>query len=168
MRVQRLFVITICLFIFPVVSSAQIRNQKVDIGKALKPSKVNNIVSLLGLDPQKFSMNHSYSLSFGSMGGHGYNSGLYLNRMTYQFSEPLTLYFQVGVQHHPLGNKVGNTTLQNQMFVSGAGLQYKPFDNFSMHFEYSQTPASMSYGSPFRAPISRNRAWLDQEINTED
>ena len=156
-----LYIIVVAILCAPPVAFGQLRHQKVNLAQALRPGKAKDIVSLLGLDPNKFSMSHSYSLTVGSG---GYSSGLYLNTMQYRFSNPLTLYLQLGIQHHPFGNKFGNTTQQNQMFISGAGLRYKPSENFGLYLEYSNAPASAYYQQyPFRDPISRNRSWFDRD-----
>jgi len=147
----------------PVLASAQFKNQ-VKVGEALKSNKVTSIVSLLGLNPDRFTMSQSYSMSFGSIGGQGYNSGLYLNTMMYKISTQLTAHVQIGVSHHPFGNEFGNTTLKDQMFISGAGFEYKPSDKFGLSLEFSQRPLSTYYhNSPYSDPISRNRKWFDRE-----
>ncbi len=161
MRMKKLAIVAVCLFSYPLLASAQLRNQPVDVAKALKSASPKNIVSILGLDAKKFSMNHSFSLGFSSLGG---GSALYLNTMQYRFSNPLTLFLQVGIQSRALGGRSIYGAQDSQMFVSGAGLSYKPSDNFGLYFEYSQSPAASTYNrSPFSDPISRNRAWFEHE-----
>ena len=167
MRPKLLLRITIFFMLVPAIGSAQLRDQKVDMAQSLKPSKVDDIVSLLGLKPEKFSMSHSYSVAFSSIGGRAYNSGLYLNTMRYNVSDPLTLYFQLGIQHQPFGNQIGDPSMNNQVFVSGAGVNFQPNDKFSLQLEFSQSPSSAYWhSSPFRDPISRNRKWFEREEET--
>ena len=161
MRMKKLAIVAVCLFSFPLVASAQLRDQPVDVAKALKSASPKNIISLLGLDAQKFSMNHSFSLGFSSLGG---GSALYLNTMQYRFSNPLTLFLQVGIQSRSLGGRSMYGSQRGQMFVSGAGLSYKPSDNFGLYFESSQAQAASTHTrSPFSDPLSRNRAGFEHE-----
>lgn len=139
-------------------SHAQLKKDtNVKMSQALTHSnKLQSLVGLLGLDPTKFSMSHSYSMMFSSVGGHSFSQGLYLNTMKYQFSDPLSMFVQVGFSHQPFGN-LGNDNLQtrNQLFLSGAGLEYKPSENFKLQFQFSQTPGSL-YPSRYRLnPFNR-------------
>jgi hypothetical protein len=141
------------LALLPTLVFAQLkRDATVDVAKALTQpaSKIQGIVGLLGLDPTRFSMSQSYSLSFTTGGGHSYNQGLYLNTMRYQLADPLSMYLQLGFVHQPLGN-LGQNSLQQQseFFVSGAGLEYKPSDNLKFQFEFSQRPSSYSPYYPY-------------------
>lgn len=141
-----LVVIAICICSLPVLAFSQVKKQdNVNVAKALTtPGQTQGIFSFLGLDPNRFSMHHSYTLSFGSIGGHGVSQGLYLNTMTYQLSDPITMYLQVGLLNQPFGGLNGNDGLNNELFISGAGFEYKPSKNFQVQFEYSQTPGSLS------------------------
>ncbi len=120
-----------------------------NISKALtKPSGVKGLVGLIGLDPSKFSMQHSYTLSFATAGGQTFNQGLYLNTMQYRISNPLTTYLQIGFLHRPFGNFGQNQFNKGQFFISGAGLKYQPSENFRLQVEFSQRPGSYYY-SPY-------------------
>lgn len=135
--------------LFPVLIFGQMKQDtKVNMSKALtQPTKIQSIVGLLGLDPNRFSMSHSYSLSVGSFGGNSYNQGLYLNTMRYQISNPLSAFVQLGFSHQPFRQQNSQFGQQDQFFVSGAGLKYKPSENFQVQFEFSQRPNS--YYSPY-------------------
>jgi len=144
------------------------KDANANIANALATPGVNNIVGLLGLNPNKFSMSHSYSLSFGSLGGDNYNMGLYLNTMKYQLADPLTFHLQLGVQHAPFKNQVGYGP-ESQVFVSRAGMEYKPSDNLKLQIEFSQRPGSYYLQrSPFLDPITRNRSWFDKEDEEQE
>jgi hypothetical protein len=145
----------ILLLLFPVLAFAQLKQDaQVDMAKALTQptTKIQGLVGLLGLDPAKFSMSQSYSLSFVTGGGHTYNQGLYLNTMRYQFSNPLSMYLQLGFVHQPFGN-LGEENLKqgSDVFVSGAGLEYKPSENFKLQLEFSQQPRSYYPYYPYRS-----------------
>ncbi len=113
-------------------------------------------VGLLGLDPSRLTMTHSYQMSFTSIGGQGFTQGLYLNTLMYQFASPLTLAVQWGIAHQPFSSLGGASLLNNGPFLSGAELRYQPAKNFSIQLEYSQYPGGYYYG-PYR------RSLLDQD-----
>ena len=133
--------IVLLTLLLPTILFAQLKQDgKINMAQALiKPTKIQSIFGSIGLDPNKFSMSHSYSLSFATSGGQSFNQGLYLNTMKYQFSEPLTVYMQVAFQHQPFG-KFGNTRLNvgNNLFISSSGVEYNPSDKFQLRFEFNQ------------------------------
>ena len=98
-------------------------------------------------------MTQSYSLSYLSSGNRSSNVGLYLNTMTYQFSDPLLMQLRVGYMHQPFGN--GSRPLLSQesgsVFIQGANIQYRPTDKMLISFEYNSTPSMML------SPYSWNR-----------
>jgi hypothetical protein len=103
------------------------------------------------LDPSRFSMRQSYSMSYVTNGSQGDMTGLYLNRMQYNFSIPLTLQVDVGYFHKPLalaGEQPAMPGAQNQtLTVPRVGLIYQPSENLFMSFEYFNVPAG--YGNAF-------------------
>jgi len=108
------------------------------------------LVGLIGLDPSRFSMQHSYSLGYTSFGGHGFSQGVYLNTMSYRLSDPLQVSLQWGMINQPFG---GASLYKNGFFLSNASVEYKPNRNFSIGVQYNQIPASavgLSYrGYPY-------------------
>jgi len=153
------------LLIVPTFAFAQLKEDtKVDMATALtRPNKIQGLVGLIGLDPNKFSMSHSYSLSFVTGGGHSFNQGLYLNTMSYRLFNPLTMYLQLGFAHQPFG-QLGEKNLSggNQFFVSGAGLEYQPSENFKLQLEFRQQPYSFYnpyyYNTRYRSNFSSDSA----------
>ena len=113
-----------------------------------KPSElVQKPTGLLNsfLNADRFSMNHSYSLSFMSSGGHSTNLGIYLNTMTYQISDPLMMQLRVGYLHQPFGgmNSI-RPSVNNTFFVQGAQILYHPSKNLRVSLEYESIPSMMS------------------------
>ncbi|MFQ5602270.1 MAG: hypothetical protein ACE5HS_03270 [bacterium] len=159
--------IIVCFALLAMMVSAQAfaqlkKDTKINMSQALtQPTKVQTIIGLIGLDPNKFSMSHSYSLMFTSFGGQSYNQGLYLNTMKYQLSNPISMYLQFGFAHQPLGNWGQNSLQQNQFFISGAGLEYKPSDKFKMQIEFSQYPRS-NYSS-YNNRLYHRTDWFKKE-----
>lgn len=92
------------------------------------------------IDPNKFSMSQSYSLSFMSSGRQSTNVGLYLNTMNYQISDPLLMQVRVGYMHQPLGGMSSQTSQNGNVFLQRAMLQYKPTDSMTFTVDYQQIP----------------------------
>lgn len=103
------------------------------------------------IDPSKFEMQQSYSLSFMSDGRRSGNLGLYLNTLNYQFSDPLMMQIRVGVMHQPLGGNQMVSEKNGQVFLQRAMLRYQPMDNMSVTLDYQ------SYPSPMMSPYYWNR-----------
>lgn len=101
------------------------------------------------LDPSRFSMHQSYSMSFISSGNSSDMTGLYLNRLQYDFKVPVTLQVDIGFFHKPMALAGNSETLPGQknslLTIPRVGLIYQPSKNFAMSFEYVNQPAG--YGS---------------------
>ncbi|MGB2869339.1 MAG: hypothetical protein WBD36_12870 [Bacteroidota bacterium] len=105
-------------------------------------------------DPSKFSMHHSYSLSYSTFGGQSMSLGVYTNSMFYQFSDPLSVQFDVSLMHSPF-NSFGDQFSKNLsgIYLSRAELNYRPSENMLFQIQYRQLPAMYwmnmnPYGSP--------------------
>lgn len=113
----------------------------------LAQQAAKTVTGILGLDPSRFSMQHSYQMSYMTAGGNGYSQGLYLNTMSYEFDIPLTLSLQLGYAHQPFqGMNNSSPLFQNGMFVSNASLRYQPSDRTTIHLQFSQRPYQSRYG----------------------
>ena len=95
------------------------------------------------LDPTKFSMSHSYSISLFSMGKQSLSQGLYLNTINYRFSNPLLFQVRVGFLHQPFGGQGQSGNLNGQIFVQRAMLRYKPSEKMSITIDYQAYPSTM-------------------------
>ncbi len=110
--------------------------------------------SFLGLfDPARFSMRHSYSFSYMLMSGRNMGVGMYTNSMFYKVSDPLDVRVDVSFIHSPF-NSLGRQLQDNlnKIFINRAEVNYRPFDNMLIQFQYRQLPYSVygGYYSPYR------------------
>jgi len=96
------------------------------------------------LNPSKFSMSHSYTMSYSSSGGKGTMMGLYMNSMNYRFSQPLSVTVHVGYLHQPFGKADSRLRTSNSAVLSGLELTYRPSQNFFLKIEYGTTPFGYS------------------------
>jgi hypothetical protein len=137
--------------------------QEFDRGTLMAPEyrPAGSVSGFSFLNPNRFSMQQSYSVNFAS-GSYGSSSaGLYLNTLSYKLADPLTLSADVGF-HTPLystgafsrGAGSRNSGLQDPRLGSSiilphVGLEYKPSKNtsFSLHL-FNGQDAYKAYGSP--------------------
>ncbi len=96
------------------------------------------------LDPSKFHMSQSYSLSFFSYGKAMLNQGLYLNTISYRFSNPLWMQVQIGYLHQPFGQSAGVMSSNGKLFLHRASVVYTPSDKFTVVFDYQSMPVLFS------------------------
>lgn len=124
------------------------------IGQPSLPGLTGQAGGFSLLNPSRFSMRQSYTMSYVTDGRQGDMTGLYLSRMRYDFDMPLSLLVDVGLFHKPLaltGREDPRPGVKSALLtVPHAALVYQPSDKFRMALEYYQSPAG--YGaaaSPF-------------------
>jgi hypothetical protein len=159
--------LVLLLVCVPLVASAQLKSQEngLDMRKLLQFG-VNpiGVFSNSFLDPDKFHMSQSYSFGVSSFGGSSMNQAMYLNTMSYQISNPLSVSLQWGyMMNQSMGggeNKAfgfnNGLPFNNGFFISGAQLRYTPSENTELRIEFRQMPYNpysynpySNYGSPF-------------------
>ena len=102
------------------------------------------------LDPSRFSMSQSYSMSYVSGSGYSGSVGLYMNTITYRISDPLTLQVGLGYLHEPLGflNKSGGEAGRNTgRFLPNARLDYRPSEKFHLMVDFRTVPVLWDNGA---------------------
>ena len=117
------------------------------------------------LDPSRFKMHQSYSVSYISGSGQSGSLGVYQNTLEYQLFRPLTLRVGLGFYHQPFGNsggQAGDLGVGKGFFIPGASLEYNPSSNFHMAVEFRQIPqgawGQRTWGADSWSPYSR---WYD-------
>lgn len=155
---KRFYTILLVILV-PLSLLAQFKTQAkpVDFTDRLAMGQQN--VGLLGIDMSRFSMSHAYSMSYMSMGGHGFTQGLYLNTMSYQFAFPLTVSLQLGMAHNPFEGNNTASILQNGLFLSGAQIRYKPTEKTTIQLDFRQVPMQNYHGSYYMSRPGMD--WFD-------
>jgi hypothetical protein len=142
--------LAVALVALPVLAFGQLKAQLKPQSFSQLLTQPQGLVGLIGLDPNRFSMQQSYSLSYMSLGGHDFSQGVYLNTMSYRFSEPLQVSLQWGVMNQPLSGLGVPSLYQNGIFLSGASVEYKPSRNLSIGVQYNRRPGGLWYrGYPY-------------------
>ncbi|UCE05787.1 MAG: hypothetical protein JSW07_19685 [bacterium] len=155
---KKIFIFTVLIVSFiPVLVFGQLKSQDkpVQIKQEITRPFRDQFIGLSIFNPLKFSMSHSISMSYFSLGGKGISQSLYLNTMTYQIASPLLLRVQWGIQNFPYNSLAKNhPAFKSGFFLSGAELQYKPNDKFEMKLQFNSMPGYMYnpylYENPYR------------------
>lgn len=117
---------------------------------------------LLGwFNPDKFHMRHSFDLSFTSFAGQGVSLGTYTNSMSYEFANNLMARADLSMSYSPyntLPTLNGKKNDLSSIYLSRAQLDYKPWDNVLVQFQYQSLPFG-SYYSPFYNPWYRENGF---------
>lgn len=113
----------------------------------------SSVSGLSFMNPGRFSMHQSYSMSFAS-GSYGSTSaGLYLNTLSYKLAEPLTLSADLGFYTPLYSSMPGMKTsfrdagTGSSLVFPRVGLEYKPSKNMSMSLQlFNGQDAAKAYG----------------------
>ena len=110
-------------------------------------------------DPSRFSMHHSLSMSYQTIGGQGMSMGMYTNSMIYQFSDNINARADVSLMYSPYNSFSAFGSKKNDLssiYLSRAELSYRPWENVLVRLEYRRIPWGVSpYDSPFYSPWFR-------------
>lgn len=113
------------------------------------------------INPDNFSMRHSYSVSYTSFGSNGLALGEYTNMMNYKFADNLDLSANVSLVHSPYSSFGKDFTNQiNGIYLSGVRLNYKPTENVNMILQYQARPYYYSPFDYYRSGRDFNGGWL--------
>lgn len=116
---------------------------------------------LLGwFNPDRFSMNHSFSLSYLTTGSQGLSLGTYTNSMRYSFADNLVGRADVSMSYSPYNSfaQHGKDDLSS-VYLSRAQLDYKPWENFQVQLQYRALPYGSYSQSPFYNPWYRENGF---------
>ena len=130
------------------VTSAQFRGME-----PRNPSIQDAIVKPSGnllfgfIDPDRFLMQHSVSMSYMNLGGQNMGLTMYTNSMRYQISEPLSVRADVSMVFSPFSSY--GTAFQREIsgiYLNRAQIDYQPSKNFKVSFQYRNLPGYGYYG----------------------
>jgi hypothetical protein len=136
-----------------------------DRGSLMSPEgrERNSVAGFSLLNPNRFSMQQSYSVGFSSGSIGTSSAGLYLNTLSYRLADPLTLSADVGFYTPLYGSasmgfaKGGfqDPRLGSSLVFPHVGLEYKPTENSSISLHlFNGRDAYRAYGGdPFLSPF---------------
>ena len=108
-------------------------------------------------DPARFHMQHTFSMSYATVGGQGLSLSTYTNSMSYEFTDNLRARADVSMSYSPfnsLSTFGGAKNNLSSIYLSSAQVEYKPWQNVLFQVGYRQYPYG-SYYSPFYDPWYR-------------
>jgi hypothetical protein len=108
-------------------------------------------------NPDKFTMHHSVSFSYTTMGDQSMSLGTYTNSMMYEFADNLNARADVSMSYSPFNSfsgafGKGTKNSLSSIYLSRAELNYRPWDNVAVQVQFRQIPYGMYYYSPFSSP----------------
>jgi len=157
---KRIIVAVAVVLLWSSASMAQFRTQ-VDQGPIVSDgmSSQSSGSFLFGwFNPENFHMRHSFGLSYMTFGGQGMSLGTYTNSMTYDFSEKLNARADISMSYSPYNTFStfgGKKNDLSSIYLSRAEVNYKPWENVQVKFQYRQVPYGNYYYSPFYSPWYR-------------
>jgi hypothetical protein len=142
----------------------QLKSQvpKQNVGAMITGNNLSTTVPLL--DPTRFDMHHSFSMSTMSLGGQAMNVAAYTNIMTYELNHNLHLGTRFSLVQPTGMMGPGNYGLNNTQFLYDANLQYRPSENTLIEFKMSNRPYYNRYNHhrleyhPFYSNYYKERA----------
>jgi hypothetical protein len=150
----------VLLIIIPTLGFGQLKKDisSPNISESLIYSQAKD--AMIGfLDPSRFTMGHSLSMSYTAFGGGGAMINTYVNTLNYRFSEELFLTTRLGIMNSPYNSLPGNSYLDDVQFFGGAELKWLPSKNSAIFIRFERAPAFYSpgyYGS-YRSPFGFNQ-----------
>lgn len=144
------------LIIFPTVGFCQFKKDvgKPNISESLIYTQAKD--AMIGfLDPSRFTMGHSLSMSYTAFGGGGAMINTYVNTLNYRFSEDLFLTTRLGIMNSPYNSMPENSYLNDVQFFGGAELKWLPTDNSAIFIRFERAPGyySPGYYGNYRRPF---------------
>lgn len=129
---------------------AQFRSQAAAPMIPVNSRGLSHTQNLSILDPSRFNMQHSFSLSMMNFSGQSLGLGVYNNQMNFMLKDNLRLQTQFSLVQPSGGlDPMANNGLGGQVYY-GASLDYQPTENFFLRFSMDNYPR---YG--FYRPYSR-------------
>ena len=145
-----------------------IAGQRFDRNSLLSPAIKTSVGTGGLLDPDRFSVSHSYSVNYSSGTSGGSCNGLYLSTIRYKFSVPVTLRLDMGYanQLDALFNKTSVRKADKGSFIMpSVEIKYHPFKNTLIKMRYFNTKGLSSGLSPYQNPGYENMLFTSNSEN---
>ncbi|MFQ6606999.1 MAG: hypothetical protein ACE5EE_00525 [Fidelibacterota bacterium] len=121
-------------------SSGQYKSHLVN-GSPIKPLPSETEESTLSfLNPERFSMNHSFGFTMASRGGMSYSYGIYTNQMQYLLTDHLTLQTNLSFVQPTFSSLSGKINAFNGQTFLQAKLKYQPTENSRLELSFDNYP----------------------------
>lgn len=121
---------------------------KPEIQDGITNGSTTNLLGFLNSD--NFVMKHTLSMSYTTFGGNGISLGTYTNSMFYKMMDNLNVQADVSFVYSPYSSF--GKDFQNQVsgiYLSRAAINYTPFKDMHVTFQYRNLPYGSYNYSPF-------------------
>ncbi len=150
LKIMILFLIILPTFVF---GQLKRDSEQVNISNTLQTAAMQN--SLLGfLDPSKFNMSHSFSVSYASAAGAGIMMNTYLNTINYKFSDQLSIRTKLGVMGSPYNTLPNQPYMNDLQFFGGAEVIYRPTEDSALMLRIESVPGNYFYNQGLHSNYS--------------
>ena len=99
------------------------------------------------LDPSRLTIQHSFSFGYATGGSGSLAQSLYMTKLGYKLSDPVTLTFLLGVQNNQYSGKQALPGNFNSL-LGGVALDYCPSNNLHLRMEVFQSPRYLYLTDP--------------------
>jgi len=129
------------LTVLPLHAQSSLPTRQPDFdARSLMGSENRSVSGFALMNPNRFSMHQSYSVTASSSRAGTTSSGLYLNTLGYKVSDPLFLYADVGM-YTPIHSTVAGMrdnagATGTSLVLPRFGLEYKPSDRWTFNLEW--------------------------------
>jgi len=93
------------------------------------------------INPDNFSMRHSFGLSYSTFGGYGTSLATYTNSMFYKFSDNMNVQVDASIITSPYSSfgKDSQNSIQG-LYITRAAFNYRPWDDVNISVQYRTIP----------------------------
>lgn len=151
---KKISILIFALLITSSISFAQFKNIPLETQNKLKS---NNNLILGFINPNNFSISHSFNMSYGTIGSSSVSLASYTATLAYKLNENMHLSADVTMQYSPFASLGGATTAMNKDFqnsFNGISLSRVSFDwkiskNAFLSFNYINNKNNYLFGNPY-------------------
>ncbi|PID28425.1 MAG: hypothetical protein CR982_04430 [Candidatus Cloacimonadota bacterium] len=129
-------IITLFLILFLGSSLYSQFREKQEDSRVLLMKPLNSSQTSL-LDMDRFSIDHSFSMSYSNSSKYSFMENEYVSGINYRFSDPLTLRVELAASYIPYSSFSMEDNMKASIYLKSATLNYKPSENVSISLKYS-------------------------------
>ena len=156
---------TIYIFVLFVTSVAfgQFKGDenKVNFNQGILSS--NPVSSLFSfINPENFSMSHTFGMSYSTFGNQGMALGTYTNHLAYEFNEEFNIEVDASLVNTPyntLGDQFSKSI--NGFYLDRAQINYRPSKDFNVSLMFSNSPFSYYNRNGYGRISPYSNRWFD-------
>lgn len=124
-------------------------SDKIDIHKGIYNNTTSGFFSNF-FSSDRFSMKHSFEMSYSAAGQNGLALGVYTNQMAFKFADNLTFLLDASLVNSPYNTFGDNFTKSiNGVYITRAQLNYKLSESTNISVQYRSYPTGGGFYRPY-------------------